>query len=89
MANGLWNTTHRMINNHLKKPLEDPHIYDCSVLAYIRGHHQMLIELIEPVQKNISRVAIYILTLCSTLKGLSVGMALIFNSVHWTNAKPC
>jgi len=51
-VSNLWNTTHKRIHNHLTTTIDDPQAYDCNVVAYVRGHRQLLIEVNDPTAKE-------------------------------------
>jgi hypothetical protein len=45
--NDIWYTQHNRVHNLLTTTIKDPQSYNCSILAYIRGHGQMIIEVVE------------------------------------------
>lgn len=43
----IWHTSHNRVHNQLAKTVLEPKQYSCNLLAYIRGHGQMIVEAVE------------------------------------------
>jgi hypothetical protein len=49
-TNDIWHIQHKRIHNLLPTVINDPQSYSCSIIAYIRGHGQMIIEVMETLE---------------------------------------